>query len=351
MAGKKRMAGRIGLALGVLLVVLAGVFSLALGPVVRQAVERVGPGILGVPIEVQSVRIYPWTGVARIEGLTVGPPEGFASNLVEMKRFRMLLRPASVFTDTLVFREIVIEDSVVTYELSGLRSNVNAVLDGLARAEEKPDEAPAKKVVIEHFRFAGGRVRLSTTLTGGRGVALPLPTVELRDIGKPREGVTRLAAIRRTTTAVLATVLTTVRDGVVGIAGLGADTIAAVTRSAGAGLEQVGRLAGSALQGVGRGAVVVGDAAVSGARAAGDAAGGAARAVGGAAGSGARAVGDTAGGAARAVGGAAGSGARAVGDAAGGAARAVGGLLGRRPEAAAEDAAVGGNKDVPAETQ
>jgi len=353
MRGKHRIVKRVLLAIVALLAVLLVVATVALGPIVKKAVEAAGPSIAGVPMQVESVRIYPLRGTARINGLVVGAPSGFKSNLAELHQFRMKLRLGSLFTDTLVIEEIVIRGPIVTYELAGLRSNVGSLLEALRGDGERPTSAKdpgkkGKKVIIDHFLFEDGKVRLATTLTGGRGVVLPLPKIEMRDVGRRQDGVSALEAFRDTVVVVSVAVLTTVRDGVVGIAGLGADTVSAIASSAGSGLLRVGDLAGDAAMAIGsltvdgvkaagsfagKGAQAVGGLAVDGARAVGDIAGQGARAAGDLAVDGARAVGDIAGQGARAAGDLAGEGARAVG----GALRSVGGLFGGKPDEKPEE--------------
>lgn len=271
----------------VALIVVVGLgLNFALGPVVRRAAEAAGPAVAGVPISIKDVSIQPWKGAARIEGLLVGAPEGFAANLAEMAHFTMKLRLSSLLGDTLVLEEIVIRGPVVTYELAGIHSNVGALLDRLkgdSETKEKTREKPsgARKVVVEHFLFEEGKVRLATTLTGGKGVVFPLPKIELHDIGKEKQGLAAVDAAGEMVGAVCVAVLTVVRDSVAGVAGLGADAVTAIAGAAGSGLQQAGALAGDAMQAVGglagEGVKAVGGLADEGAKAVG----GALRAVGG----------------------------------------------------------------------
>lgn len=294
MSAGKKIAKRIVIGVALLSAVLLGVVSFALGPVVKKAVEAAGPA-LGIPLSVQDVRIFPWRGTARIDGLVVGPPPGFEANLIEMTHFRAHVQISSLFGGgTVVIRELVVQEPVVTYELAGIHSNVGLLLEMLGGTGKADDERPAtskpdpkrRNVVIEHFLFEGGKVRLATTLTGGKGVVLPLPTVELRDVGKAKDGISTLEALRETTGVVCVAVLTTVRDGVAGIAGLGADAVGAIAGAAGAGLQSAGALLGSAAGAAGelagQGVQAVGDLAGAGAKAVGNLATGGAKAVGGA---------------------------------------------------------------------
>jgi len=288
MSKKSRLLKRSLGVLLVLVVVLTLVASFALGPIIKTAAENIGPKVVGVPLTVESVQVFPWTGSVRLKGLVVGPPEGYAANLAELNSFSMTMQIRSLFSDTIVIRQIAIKGPEVTYELSGLKSNIGALLAGLESGEkvEKPDEKEpdkegGKKVIIEHFLFADGKVRLATTLTGGKGVVLPLPKVEMHDIGRKKEGVTTLSAIRQTTAAVSVAILTTVADGVVGIADLGVDATKLIVGTAGEGLKLAGDITGKALSLVGDGVEAAADLAVDGVKAVGDLATDGVRAVGG----------------------------------------------------------------------
>lgn len=258
-----------------ILVLLAALFlvvSFALGGIIKKSASALAPVIIGAPVEIKTARVYPLSGIVHVGGVVVGAPEGYKANLAELGDFKLDFSLRSVFTDTVRIKEIIIKDPIVTYEISGLHSNIGAVMEKVSgdekeTAEEEETKSPGKKVVIDHFLFEGGKVRLAATITGGKGVVLPLPKIELRDIGKDKNGVETVEAVGMMVYAVSVAVFTTVRDGIIGIAGLGVDAVEVIGKTAYTGLSYAADAGVIAAKAVGKAAVAVGGAVASGAKA------------------------------------------------------------------------------------
>ena len=178
----------------VFLAVLLVVLQYALGPAVKTTAEQLGPKILGTSVVVSNAHLRILSGLVRLEGVVVGPPEGFDANVFEMQNFRVDLDLASILggtNDPIVIRDITVEGPFVTYELKGIRDNLHALLsnlgaddDGEKPEEEKKEEPEEKKeggrkVVIGHFLFKDAKVRVA--VAGGKGAVVPLPDIELRE--------------------------------------------------------------------------------------------------------------------------------------------------------------------------
>ena len=243
-----------------IIVVLAVVVELWLGSLIKWSVNNVAPKLLGVPTSVETVRLAPLRGKVFLENLHVGNPEGFHTDgIFDLAKMVVDLDMKSLLSDSIVIKEITIGGMEVTYEQGLLHSNVGTLLDNLSgdqekeaeeEVEEKPEEEAAeggKKVVIKKFSLADSKVRVAATGMMGLGLPIPLPSMELEDIGAKTGGAT-------------------VKDVIIEL------------------LKDVGGLVTGAITGVG-GAVVDGAAAVGGVVADG------ATAVGGAVADGAKALG------------------------------------------------------------
>ena len=186
--------------IGILLVVLVVVVSLFLGPIIKTSVETLGPQVAGVEMTLEKAGVNLLTGNVKLKGLIIGNPEGFKTpSLMELGQFVVDLDMGSLFTDTIVVKQIHIDGPQITYERGLKASNLSALQKNLApdeKAEDKePEEkvakekkAPAKKVVIEDFLFENGKVHISITLAGGKKLTVPLATIHLEDIGKESDG-------------------------------------------------------------------------------------------------------------------------------------------------------------------
>ena len=137
---------RILVGLVVFLALLLAVVQYALGPIVRTTAEKLGPSVLGTRVDVTNAHMRVLSGLVRMEGVVVGPPEGFDANVFEMQNFRVDLDTASLFggaDEPILIRDITIEGPFVTYELKGIRDNLHKLLSNLGAdddGEEKPEE-------------------------------------------------------------------------------------------------------------------------------------------------------------------------------------------------------------------
>ena len=259
---------RILVGLVVFLVLLLAVVQYALGPIVRTTAEKLGPSVLGTRVDVTNAHMRVLSGLVRMEGVVVGPPEGFDANVFEMQNFRVDLDTASLFggaDEPILIRDITIEGPFVTYELKGIRDNLHKLLSNLGAdddGEEKPEEQKeeqkkegGRKVVIEHFLFKDAKVRVA--VAGGKGAVVPLPDIELKDIGRSSGGATALDATGQILRQITVGTVVAVKDVLVDLGGAAVDAAAG---AAGAAADAVGDAAGVAADAIGDAAGKAADA-------------------------------------------------------------------------------------------
>ncbi len=247
------------------------------GHVIKEGVNRVGPQVLGVPVELQEARFHPFRGHVSLNGMFVGNPEGFRTDsLFEMSQLEIDLDVKSLFTDTIIINRILIDSPRITYEVGARRTNLGTLLRQL-EGEEDPDAPeeepeiepveevePGKHVVIKELVLADARAQVSATAMRGRVVPVQLSTITLTDLGGEDQSLTQIAT-----------------EVVKAVAGAVGNAVAGAGDLLGEGLQ-------SALEGVG----AIGGRAADGARAVTGAAGDGTRAVTGAVGDRARGLRD-----------------------------------------------------------
>ena len=174
----------------------------ALGPIIISNSEKFGPKILGTPVKIETAKFNLLTGTCRFSGVVIGPPDGFKQNVFELGDLQIKIDILSIFSDTVVVKHILVDAPKATYELSGIRSNTGAIQkhldDNVNRAlakEQEHEQNEGQKVVVEKFSFKNGNVKIASATLGG-GIPLPLPHIELTDIGKKSAGVTGLELTR-----------------------------------------------------------------------------------------------------------------------------------------------------------
>lgn len=179
------------LVLVAVLALLALVLSLAAGPVVKTAVNGAGPAMLGVPVSLEGVSIALRKGDLQLRSLTVGNPEGFKSaHLLKLDQLRVAMDTGSLMGDVVRIREVIIDGPDINYEMSLTGSNLGKLIDSLDAGDnegEKKTETvdeDAKKVEIDLLVIKNGRIRVTSRMLQGMGVPMPLPAIEMRNIGR-----------------------------------------------------------------------------------------------------------------------------------------------------------------------
>ena len=184
----------------VVVIVLLFVSSKIIGSGIKAGVETFGPEVTQTTINLDSVELSAFSGAGSIKGLVVGNPEGFNTpHAIKLDGFSMKLQPMSVLSDKIVINEIIIDAPEFIFEsgLNPTNSNISAILanieafTGESEAEtEVEEEVSSKNVQIDLLRITGGKFKVSNKLFGGQALTIPLPDIELKDIGADDGGNT-----------------------------------------------------------------------------------------------------------------------------------------------------------------
>ena len=85
--------------------------------------------------------------------------------------------------------EVTFEGGLSGSNLSRIQKNVESFAPASPKGKgEKPEKE--LKVVVGLFKVTNGKVNLSLTALGGKSLTVPLPDIELRDIGRKSGGAT-----------------------------------------------------------------------------------------------------------------------------------------------------------------
>lgn len=248
-----------------------GVLYLNLNRMIQQGLETMGPRILQAPVTVDNVALSIVDGSGAIEGLVVGNPEGFRTpHAFELGRLDVAVDLKSLRSDEIVVQRILIDAPVITVEGMNARNlralQENAAAFGGTKDQEEAGEipekdGPGKKVIVDQLVISGARVNYSPAILQGRSIPIPLPTIELNDLGRESGGLT--------IGELLARILSSVDDAVIGVLKGSSELIGTATgqilggaaTAAGMGLDAVGGVAGTGAEMVGQGAEALGQGA------------------------------------------------------------------------------------------
>lgn len=150
---------------------------------IKRAIERFGPELTGVSVKVASVRLEPLDGRGAINGLEVGNPKG-----CEAPHALSLEAPS-----------IVYERGPGGDNLTAIQKHVES---SLAKSEPaKGDSKAEKKAKERRFIIDRVQVRKAKVSYGGR-LAVDVPDLVLRDLGKKTGGATAAQITQEVWTAV-----------------------------------------------------------------------------------------------------------------------------------------------------
>lgn len=181
----------------------------SLDSVVASAIRTYVPPIVGVSLQLDSVKIQPADGMASVNGLVLGNPKGFQTpRAFAVGQIHMQLDVATLAKDVIAVREIRIEQPEVTYEhasggsnLEVIQRQVEAYIAAHAGAKDPAEKAnekgPGKKLIIDHFIIQGAKANVSADWLKGKTVTVPLADIHLVEMGKKTNGITPAEAARQ----------------------------------------------------------------------------------------------------------------------------------------------------------
>jgi len=187
--------------LGGLILIGAGIYY-GLGPVLNSGiligVNNLGPKVTQTHVSLADARISPFSGRGTLTGLVVGNPNGWnAPNAFTLGKIDLKVNLRSLRSDVLEIEEIVIEQPEFVYETRLVSSNLGDLLKAIEAFagpstpadSPQPDSQPEKpvKLIVRHFRLVGAKATLGV---GPAALPVPLPLIELHDLGLAKGGAT-----------------------------------------------------------------------------------------------------------------------------------------------------------------
>jgi hypothetical protein len=194
----------------VIIVVIVGIIFLTLsnlGPIVKKAVNTVGPNITKTDVIVSDVSVSLFSGEAKVKDFFLGNPKGFKSaQAMRVGSIYVDIDESSITKNPIIINKIEIIAPEITYEktkgsdnFQALLKNVQSSANAEKKAQSKPEskEGEAKKIVINNVIVKDGKVNLTMAALGGKEVTAPLPDIHLKDIGKEKQGATPAEAFEK----------------------------------------------------------------------------------------------------------------------------------------------------------
>ncbi|MDM8536463.1 hypothetical protein QUF70_06915 [Desulfobacterales bacterium HSG17] len=244
---------------GVVIVVLvAGIafFTLSnLGPLVKKAVNTVGPQITKTDVKVDDVSISIFSGQATIKKFLLGNPKGFKSlQAMKVGSIYVDIDEGSITKNPIVINKIEIIAPEITYEKISGSDNFQTILKNVQKSAKSGNtsskkttadkEQQGKKIVINDVIVKDGKVHLTMAALAGKEITAPLPDIHLKDIGKEKDGATPAQAFEQIFTSLYSKISA---DSVTKVFNDGLKQLGNLKDLGGAGLETGGAAAKTAV--------------------------------------------------------------------------------------------------------
>jgi len=211
----KKILVRLGVALIVLIILVALGIHFFLDSAVKQGVETIGTKMAKVDVKLDGVHLSILSGSGKIKGLVIGNPEPYkTSNSISVGTAALQLNPGSLLSDKLIIKSINVEAPEITFEgglsgnnLSKILANLNESTSGpggtnVANATPKEQKKANKKLEVDDFKITGAKLTANITDLGGKSVSLTLPTIELTGLGTGPEGITAAELTKKVISAI-----------------------------------------------------------------------------------------------------------------------------------------------------
>ncbi|MCX7767270.1 MAG: AsmA family protein [Candidatus Sumerlaeia bacterium] len=203
-----------GAVLLILFVIIVTVILANLNSIARVGIEKVLSSVLEVKVNLQKVNIKPLSGKVELLGLTIGNPPGFkTSEAFSVNRIMVKADLMSFKSDQPRIQLIELQSPSITLEQGFKNSNLSQLIKNASDNESKspPPDTPTasrKKVRIDKIVVEKAQVALSAPILQGKKIPVPLPRIELNNIGGEKKEVSIPEAIKIFLTEIFKTILT-----------------------------------------------------------------------------------------------------------------------------------------------
>ena len=171
-----------------------------LGGLIKDAVEQYAPPITETSVTLDSASIMPLSGKGSLGGFNIGQPAGFGDgNILALGEVALELDLASLNSDTIVVRSILIDTPELHYVQNEAGNNLQALANTIQRntvqdtdasspSTTEADTSADKKIIIDVLTIKATTVSVMLPQLPDRPLALTLPTIEIKDIGRKSGG-------------------------------------------------------------------------------------------------------------------------------------------------------------------
>jgi len=171
----------------------------SLDVILKFALERYGPDVLGTTVKVGEVHLSAKTGEGSLRGLEIGSPRGYtAPRAARFGEIRLAVDPSTITEDVILVREVRVDAPLITFErgreghnLAAIQRNIEQYVAGSGGASQATPgrSSGTRRFIVERLSIRGAKVTMTNPALHGQGVTFDLPEIELSDVGKRQKGL------------------------------------------------------------------------------------------------------------------------------------------------------------------
>ncbi len=206
----------------------------ALDQIIQRAVEKYGSEMTQADVRLTDVSLDFKQGQAILNGLYIGNPEGYQTEYaMKLDQLKVTLDLESITSDTILIKEVLIQDPDLIYEKIEGISNFDALVNNINEytgggQEEKQSSDGEPKLIIEDLYINDGKVGVSYKIMNGKTMTVGLPNIHLEDIGKDDDGASPgevASQVMEKITSGIGTALGSIKEGAGKVLGKGKEEL------------------------------------------------------------------------------------------------------------------------------
>jgi len=187
---------KLTLILATLLALGAAGLYFGLGPALSSGVmigvNNLGPQVTQTHVELAAARLSPLSGRGTLTGLVVGNPPGWnADHAFTLGKIDIKVNLRSLRGDVIEIEEpeFIYETRLVNSNLKALLKNIESFTGPSSSSTPAANETPSKprKFIVRKFRLSEAKATLGV---GPAALPVPLPALELNNLGLDKGGAT-----------------------------------------------------------------------------------------------------------------------------------------------------------------
>ena len=277
-AKKKKRSWKLGcfLVYIILNIIALVAITYSIDAAIKKAVETFGPKYTKCKVTVGKVETKLFKGSFLMEDFVFGNPSGYKTpSAASVGSVYVKVDMKSLFSDKIIIEEVLIDRPQLTYELKGMTSNIDVIQKNIeaqipkatpeqqeaarlrkeeaqrrkeeeiarkrAEAEARGEEyvePKGKSVLISLVKVTNCKVGFSMGMLYGKQATMPVPDIEIRDIGKD-EKMTFDVAAARVMDQTLGSILDVSKNSMGSAADVTSDALEGLGKKTSSGLKKV----------------------------------------------------------------------------------------------------------------